>query len=99
MQDWHLGMQARYLEMQVRHLGMQTHTSVTFMSQNVQGVTQNTGFTPFSVHLGQKTAQFRPSSPPRLRKHHPQCGGIRETPGQCESNRRSRLSQAKESLK
>ena len=85
MQDWHFGMQARYLEMQVRHLGMQVrhlgmqaHTSVTFMSQNVQGVTQNTDFAPFSVHLGQKTAQFRPSYPPRLRKHHPQCGGIRE---------------------
>ena len=73
MQDW--------------HFGMQVHTSVTFMSQNVQGVTQNTDFTPFSAHLGQKTAQFRPSYPPRLRKHHPQCGGIREMPGQCESNR------------
>ena len=78
MQVRHLGMQARHFGMQVRHLGMQAHTSVTFMSQNVQGVTQNTGFTPFSAHLGQKTAQFRPSYPPRLRKHHPQCGGIKE---------------------
>ena len=64
MQDW--------------HFGMQVHTSVTFMSQNVQGVTQNTDFTPFSAHLGQKTAQFRPSYPPRLRKHHPQCRHIEE---------------------
>ena len=78
MQDWHFGMQVRHLGMQARYLEMQAHTSVTFMSQNVQGVTQNTDSTPFSAHLGQKTAQFRPSYPPRLRKPHPQCGGIRE---------------------